>query len=95
MRYGAPPITVTDECKDRHLRIAVEDHGEGVQDDFVPYLFDRFRRTEHSLAQAGGTGLGLAIAQSYAHAHGGDLIYTELRPHGSRFELVIPAARKG
>src|SRR5262249_59331678 len=27
IRYGAPPITVTAECKDRHLRMAVEDHG--------------------------------------------------------------------
>ena len=95
IRYGAPPITVTAECKDRHLRIAVEDHGEGVQDDFVPFLFDRFRRSDRSRTEAGGTGLGLAIAQSYAHAHGGDLIYTELRPHGSRFELVIPAVPNG
>jgi signal transduction histidine kinase len=95
LSYGAPPITVTAECKDRHLRIAVEDCGEGVQDDFVPYLFDRFQRSERSRTHAAGTGLGLAIAQSYAHAHGGDLIYTQLRPHGSRFELVIPAVPNG
>jgi signal transduction histidine kinase len=91
IRYGSPPITVTAECKDRHLRIAVEDRGEGVQDEFVPHLFDRFQRGERSRAVSGGTGLGLAIAQSYAHAHGGNLVYTPLRPQGSRFELVIPA----
>ena len=95
LRYGAPPITVTAECTDRHLRIAVEDRGEGVQDDFVPYLFDRFRRSERSRAQTGGTGLGLAIAQSYAHAHGGELLYMPAKPKGSRFELVIPATTNG
>jgi len=95
LRYGAPPITVTADCTDRHLRIVVEDRGEGVQDEFVPYLFDRFRRSERSRTQAGGTGLGLAIAQSYAHAHGGDLLYTPAKPKGSRFELVIPAATNG
>ena len=94
LRYGAPPIKVTANCQDRHLRIAVEDRGDGVHDDFVPHLFDRFQ-SDRSRQVAGGTGLGLAIAQSYAHAHGGDLLYTPAKPKGSRFELVIPAATNG
>jgi signal transduction histidine kinase len=95
LRYGNVPITVSAECTDRHLRIAVEDRGEGVQDEFVPFLFDRFQRSERSRQHPEGAGLGLAIAQSYAHAHGGDLVYTPAKPRGSRFELVIPAAANG
>ena len=94
LRYGEPPIMVTAEREDRYLRIAVEDRGEGVQDEFIPHLFDRFQRSDQSRKVA-GTGLGLAIAQSYAHAHGGDLVYTPAKPRGSRFELVIPAAANG
>ena len=90
LRYGTPPITVSAQCSDRHLRIAVEDRGEGVNDEFVPFLFDRFQRSERARQSPGSTGLGLAIAQSYAHAHGGDLVYSPARPKGARFELVIP-----
>jgi signal transduction histidine kinase len=88
--YGSPPVTISAEQRDRHVRITVEDRGRGVGDDFVPFLFDRFRRSEASSSFEGGTGLGLAIARSYARAHGGDLFYSAARPTGSRFELVIP-----
>jgi signal transduction histidine kinase len=91
LRYGAPPVVVSAAQQDRHVRIAVEDRGAGVTDDFVPYLFDRFRRSPGSPDKARGTGLGLAIARSYARAHGGDLLYTAARPCGARFELVLPA----
>jgi len=90
MRYGAPPITVSAVNRDRHIRIAVEDCGEGVGEDFVPYLFERFRRSDTVTGGSSGSGLGLAIARSYAQAHGGDLIY-DSSGKGARFELVIPA----
>jgi signal transduction histidine kinase len=90
LRYGAPPVVVTAEQSDNHIRIYVEDHGEGVSDDFVPYLFERFRRSGAATANVAGTGLGLAIARAHARAHGGDLLYTGTGP-GARFELVIPS----
>src|SRR5438067_11211670 len=51
IRYGRPPIVVSAEQSDRHLRIYVDDNGEGVAPDFVPYLFDRFRRSSGSAAK--------------------------------------------
>jgi signal transduction histidine kinase len=91
-RYGEPPVTVHAERRDRHFRLTVEDRGRGVSADFVPHLFERFTRSERSVDTVQGAGLGLSIAQSYAHAHGGDLIYTSAEPHGARFELVLPNA---
>jgi signal transduction histidine kinase len=91
LRYGAPPVLVTAERRDRHVRIAVEDRGEGIPPEFVPTMFDRFARSERARVKSGGTGLGLAIARSYARAHRGDLLYTPASPHGSRFEVVLPA----
>ena len=90
LRYGAPPVRLRAERRDRHIRISVEDRGEGVPPDFVPTMFDRFARSAGSRVKADGTGLGLAIARSYARAHRGELLYTPLEPHGSRFELVLP-----
>jgi len=86
VRYGSPPLVLRAERRDRHLRVAVEDHGAGVPEELAPQLFERFSRGEPA---AGGTGLGLAIARAYARAHGGDLVYEPLE-HGSRFELIVP-----
>ncbi|HET7568472.1 MAG TPA: GAF domain-containing protein [Gaiellaceae bacterium] len=85
VRYGEEPIVLEAERRDRHVRIAVEDHGEGVAEELRSRLFDRFSRGE----SAAGSGLGLAIARAYAQAHGGDLVY-EQRSAGARFELIVP-----
>ncbi len=90
LRYGEPPVVVTAEQTDRHVRIWVADQGAGVDPSFLPHLFDRFRRSEASAAKGSGTGLGLAIARSYAQAHGGDLFYRESE-RGATFELAVPA----
>ena len=88
-RYGSAPVRISAEKNDRHFRVTVEDHGEGVPPEFVPDLFERFTRSTDSRSRA-GTGLGLAIARSYAQAHRGDLIYEPAHPHGARFQLVLP-----
>jgi signal transduction histidine kinase len=92
LRHGAVPVTISAAQRDRHVRIVVEDEGHGVADDFVPFLFDRFRRGDPwRETTPEGSGLGLAIARAYARAHGGDVLYAPLRPTGARFELVLPA----
>jgi signal transduction histidine kinase len=91
LRYGEAPITVAARRRGRKFRLAVEDSGPGIPPAFVPRLFDRFARSDRSPQQASGAGLGLSIAQSYAHAHGGELSYEPAKPHGARFELVLPA----
>ena len=87
-RYGAEPITLSAEAGDAHLRITVEDSGDGVPEELRPRLFERFARTDSANV---GSGLGLAIARAYAHAHGGDLVYDPAES-GARFELIIPQA---
>ena len=83
-QHGEPPVHVSAETRDRHIRIVVSDQGAGVPEDLRPRLFERF---EHG--GGSGTGLGLAIAKAYANAHGGDLTY-QPGPWGTRFELVLP-----
>ena len=84
--YGEPPVVVRAEPLDTYFRVSVQDEGEGVPEELVPLLFDRFER-----GGAGeGTGLGLSIAQAYAGAHGGDLVYDAQSGGGARFELILP-----
>jgi signal transduction histidine kinase len=92
LRYGRAPIRVTADRRNGQLQVAVEDRGDGVPSEFVPRLFERFSRSDPSRRRTGGTGLGLAIAHSYAEAHSGELRYREARPHGARFELVLPSS---
>jgi signal transduction histidine kinase len=89
-RYGAPPVRISAQQRDRHLRVAVEDAGPGVPKELEGRIFDRFARG----GGEAGHGLGLAIARAYAQAHGGDLVY-DPRPGGARFELLIPQERNG
>jgi len=86
VRYGAEPITLSAEAGDTHLRITVEDSGEGVAEDMRPRLFERFARTD---SENVGSGLGLSIARTYARAHGGDLVH-DPSASGACFSLIIP-----
>ena len=90
VRYGAPPIRIVAQQRDRHLRVAVEDAGPGIPKELEGRIFDRFARGDGET----GHGLGLAIARAYAQAHGGDLVY-DPRPGGARFELLIPQELNG
>jgi signal transduction histidine kinase len=91
VRYGRPPVVVGALDAGDGVDVVVEDRGPGVEPEFVPYLFDRFTRSERSRrGGAAGVGLGLAIAHRYADALGGDLRYEPGSP-GSRFVLSLPS----
>jgi len=86
LRHGKPPVVLSVLQRDTYLRVRVEDSGDGVPADVVPRLFERFERG----GPGEGSGLGLAIAQTYARAHGGDLLYDPTANSGARFELILP-----
>ena len=65
-------ITVTLERIDDRAQIQVKDNGKGIEPEFLPYVFDRFRQAENSRTrQFGGLGLGLAIVRHLTELHGG------------------------
>ncbi|MDJ1138395.1 sensor histidine kinase [Streptomyces iconiensis] len=59
--------------------VTVRDHGPGLADEDLPYVFDRFYRSDTARALP-GSGLGLAMARQIAHAH--DARLTAESPHG-------------
>ena len=70
------------------LRITVNDNGEGIPTEDLPYIFDRFWRKEKSRARfSGGTGLGLAITKQLVEAQGGTIEARNL-PEGG-LQVVI------
>jgi signal transduction histidine kinase/ActR/RegA family two-component response regulator len=57
-----------------HIEIVISDTGQGITEDFLPYVFDRFRQADQRTSrQHGGMGLGLAIVRHLVELHGGSV----------------------
>jgi len=56
----------------RRVEISVSDTGQGISQEFLPHVFDRFRQADSSTTRLhGGLGLGLAIVHHLVELHGG------------------------
>jgi PAS domain S-box-containing protein len=82
------------ECDEDHVRVIVSDTGKGIQPEFIPYIFDRFRQRDSSSSQrGGGLGLGLALVKHLAELHGGEVeAASEGEGRGATFTFTIPLA---
>ncbi|WP_030437558.1 sensor histidine kinase [Actinoplanes subtropicus] len=93
LKYGAPPVTVSVVNRPAHVEIHVADSGEGVPDEFVPHLFERFTRADSGVALTkAGTGIGLYLVRQLADAGGISITYRATSPHGATFVLTLPQA---
>jgi len=68
-------VYVTLEKVNSHFDLTVSDTGPGIDADFLPYVFERFRQADSSTAKKfGGLGLGLAIVRQLVEMHGGTVM---------------------
>jgi len=71
--------------------VIVRDHGPGIDEEDLPYVFDRFYRAR-SARGLSGSGLGLAIVRQVAEAHGGGVIAERAEGGGTRVVLRLNGA---
>lgn len=71
--------------------VTVRDHGQGIDDDDLPYIFDRFYRAPAARGMP-GSGLGLAIVRQVADAHGGEVTVERANGGGTRVRLRLRTA---
>jgi two-component system phosphate regulon sensor histidine kinase PhoR len=77
-------------CK-RILLISVKDRGEGIAEEHLPRITERFYRVDKLRSRkVGGTGLGLAISKHIIHRHKGDLLVESVLNEGSVFTVRLP-----
>ena len=76
------------------VALSVNDTGEGIEPEFLPHVFDRFRQAHGSTTRRhGGLGLGLTIARHLVERHNGTIrAESEGAGQGSTFFVDLPAA---
>lgn len=73
------------------MRLAVEDNGPGIRDEFRARMFEPFSQDDQSLTRKhDGAGMGLAIVQSLVKLMGGKIAVTNSPKGGARFTVKIP-----
>ncbi len=85
------PIEVSARLQDGTAVVAVRDHGQGLDDDAVAHVFDRFWQADRARAGA-GVGLGLAIVSSIASEHRGVAEAGNAEGGGAVFTLRLPVS---
>jgi two-component system sensor histidine kinase MprB len=72
----------------RDGEVSVRDHGPGIDDEDLPFIFDRFYRARTARGQP-GSGLGLAIVKQVADTHGGQVVVERAEGGGTRMRLRL------
>lgn len=76
------------------MRLRVSDTGQGIDPDFLPFIFDRFRQADGTTTRRhGGLGLGLAIVRHLIELHGGSIKADSAGAgKGAMFTITLPLA---
>lgn len=91
----SPPNTVVTaflETSPYDVSVTITDQGEGIPNEFLPHVFERFRQADGSRTRSyGGLGLGLSLVKSFVSVHGGTIEATSEGPgKGSTFIITFP-----
>ena len=94
VKYSSPGAKVSLSCRDEKngmCCLAVRDQGQGVSQEDLPKIFDRFYRSDKARkSESGGHGLGLSIARIIVVAHKGKIRVRSKPGFGSVFSIVLP-----
>lgn len=73
----------------------IRDYGNGIPEEKLDRIFDKYERLNMSDSQVAGTGLGLAITQSVMRAQGGEVYAGNHQDGGAVFKLEFPKVKEG
>jgi signal transduction histidine kinase len=90
-RHGHVSVTLSEESG--FVQLSVSDTGIGIDPEFLPHVFERFRQADSSTTRPHtGVGLGLAITRHLAELHGGSVeARSEGLNRGATFIVRLPA----
>ena len=87
MHYARSELHLTCSADKRHVTIRIQDDGDGMAEEDLPHIFDRFY-----MGRSGKSGIGLALTKEIVHLHRGT-IRAYNGETGAVFEIALPADR--
>lgn len=84
IRHTHSKVCLYVERRDQQIEIRVEDDGEGIDDELMPRLFQRFIK-----GKGGETGLGLAISRAIVERSGGKIVVDHSELGGACFKVTL------
>lgn len=87
--YENGKIEITVQQQAEKILFAVKDNGKGIEEKYLPRLFDRYFKVPGT-SEKSGTGLGLAISKEFIEAHGGTIGVESSFGSGSTFSFSVP-----
>ena len=87
VRYARSQLRLTCRADKRHVTIRIQDDGDGIAEEDLPRIFDRFY-----MGKSGKSGIGLALTKEIVHLHKGT-IRARNGDTGAVFEISIPVSR--
>ena len=87
VRYASSELRLTCRAYRRQVTIQIQDDGDGIAEEDLPHIFDRFY-----MGRSGKTGIGLALTKEIIHLHKGT-IRAYNGDAGAVFEISIPVSR--
>ena len=87
VRYARSELRLTCRADKRHVTIRIQDDGDGIAEEDIPHIFDRFY-----MGRSGKSGIGLALTREIIHLHKGT-IRARNGDTGAVFGISIPVSR--
>lgn len=95
IKYSGSSSTITISAKEmkKWIQVTVEDEGEGIPKNHLPYIFDRLYRVDKSRSRKlGGTGLGLSIVKEIIEEHQGTIEVESTVGKGTKMIIQLKKA---
>ncbi|WP_018131954.1 ATP-binding protein [Effusibacillus pohliae] len=88
-------VTVAMQKEEHYVRVSVSDTGEGIPEEDLPFIFERFYKVDKARTRSkGGTGLGLSIAKNIVQKHRGEIVVSSALGKGTTFTVILPLLQK-
>ena len=87
VRYARSELRLTCRADKRHVTIRIQDDGDGIAEEDIPHIFDRFY-----MGRSGKSGIGLALTKEIIQLHKGE-IHAYNWDSGAVFEITLPIAK--
>ena len=91
LKYGSrdQPIELSATEDEQYALLQVQDHGIGIDQEHLPYLFNRFYQVDPSRKENSGSGLGLSIVKEIIDLHQGTIEVESIVDQGTTFIIKL------